>query len=117
MRNFSALAGLLSAVLVASAGVSQAGTVAPPSSATGVVEVRHDADVGDVLDAIDEHLKRFTVSVHNLAEMRDGIARERFTDDERARLGDIFASTQSFRKALGPAFFVGPLVAKMRVPE
>ena len=116
MNRLSSLAGLLLAILVASVGVSKAGTAAP-SSAPVVGEVHRDADVGDILKIIEEHLKRFTVSVHNLAVMRDGLAREIFTDDERARLGDIFAITNSFRKSLGPAFFVGPLVSKMRLPE
>ena len=116
MNKLSSLAWLWSAVLIASPGVSNTGVNAP-SPALVVGDVHHGTDASDILATIEEHLKRFTVSVHNLAEMRDGLAREKFTDDERARLGDILAVTNSFRKSLGPAFFVGPLVAKMRLPE
>jgi hypothetical protein len=116
MNKLTSFARLLSALLVASGGVTQAGTIAPPS-ATAVGDVQHHTNVGSTLDTIDEQLKRLSVSLHNLAEMRDGLSREDFTDNERARLGDIFAIANAFRKSLSPVLFVGPLIAKMRLPE
>jgi hypothetical protein len=116
MKTVTSLATLLSALLMASIGVSQAGAVVP-TWAPAAGDVRHDPDVGPLLDSINEQFKRLSVSVHNLAEMRDGLARENFNDTERARLGDIFAVYNSFRKTLAAALTVGPLIAKMRLPE
>jgi hypothetical protein len=74
-------------------------------------------DVADVLKAISEQLKPLSVSEHNLAEMRDVFfGRKDISDEESAHVNDVLATTKAFRKALDPAFFVGRLVAEMRLP-
>ena len=74
-------------------------------------------DVADVLKAISEQLKPLSVSEHNLAEMRDGIfGRKDISDDESVRVNDVLTTTKAFKNALDPAFFVGRLVAEMRLP-
>jgi hypothetical protein len=50
MNKLTSFARLLSALLVASGGVTQAGTIAPPS-ATAVGDVQHHTKVGSTLDA------------------------------------------------------------------
>jgi hypothetical protein len=76
-----------------------------------------NTNVSDVLGTIKEELKSFSVSQHNLAEMRDGLRREEFTDEERARVGDILSTTNAFKASLNPPFFVGGLVAEMQDPK
>jgi hypothetical protein len=66
-------------------------------------------DIDNVLKAISEQMKPLFVSEHNLAEMRGG--------EESAHVDDVLTITLTFRRALDPAFFVGGLVAKMRLPE
>lgn len=76
-----------------------------------------NTNVSDVLGTIKEQMKSFSVSRHNLAEMRDGLRREKFTDEERARVRDILSTTNAFMASLDPPLFVGGLVAEMQEPK
>jgi len=75
-------------------------------------------DPADALKAISEQLKSFSVSQHNLAEMRDGFFGKKSIDDmETAHVDDVLSATKEFRKELELPFFVGKLVAEMRLAE